>query len=446
MDFVPHTTDEQKEMLDSLGFNSLEDLFKEIPEAVRFKGNLEIPGPLSEYEVLKHLQQLGNKNATSDGYLYFLGGGAYDHYIPAVVEEILSRSEFYTAYTPYQPEISQGILQVIFEYQSMICELTGMDIANASMYDGATALAESALLACAVTKRSKVLVGLNVHPEYREVLKTYTKPRGIKVEEIAFNTGVVCENSLQNHLDDNTACLIIQNPNFFGLIENGASLGEQVHAKGGLFIVSVDPISLGLLKSPGEYGADLVIGEGQSLGNNLNFGGPYLGIFAGKEKLMRRMPGRIVGMTKDRRGRDGFVLTLQAREQHIRREKATSNICSNQALNALAATVYMALMGKGGLKRLGELCLQKANYAFDKTLRIQGLELPFNKPMFKEFVIGTSLKAEDLMQKFAAQKIIGGLPLGRFYPELDNAFLWTVTEKRSKPEIDTYFDTLRTYI
>lgn len=375
MRYVPHAEKDKKELLSSIGKPAINELFSDLPDKVVLKKLPPLPTPLSEPELLKELGNTSAKNKISS----FLGAGSYNHFIPSVVKYIISRSEFYTAYTPYQAEASQGILQAIYEYQTMICELTGMDVANASMYDGATAMAEAAMLACRFKRKKEIVVSAAVHPEYRTVLKTYANGADLKVIELPFDkkTGLTADYSVS----DKTACVIIQQPNYFGCIENIKKLDP-------LLIVSVDPISLGILKAPGDYGADIVVGEGQSLGNPRSFGGPGLGIFAAKKELMRMVPGRIVGKTTDIKGEPAFCLTLQTREQHIRRERATSNICSNEALAALAATVYLSIMGKQGLKRVAELCLQKANYLKKKL----GNKIVFSAPTFKEFVVKTDKK------------------------------------------------------
>lgn len=391
------------------------DLFADIPASVRLKKPLDLPPPLSEPELLEELKAQSDKNEETPP---LLGGGCYNHFVPSAVKHIVSRSEFYTAYTPYQAEASQGTLQTIYEYQTMICELTGMDVANASMYDGATALAEAAFMACRITGRKEIVVSAAVHPHYRQVLQTYCNAAGLKLVEVPFDlkTGLTAD-GLQ--LSAESACLILQQPNFFGNIENVAGLAEKVHAAGGLFIVSVDPISLGLLKPPGAYGADIVVGEGQALGNPQSFGGPGLGIFAAKKEFLRQMPGRIVGATTDVDGKRGYVLTMATREQHIRRERATSNICSNEALCALAACVYLSVMGKQGLRKIAELCLQKANYL--KRKLVDKVLWP-NTPSFKEFVIKTNKNL--------------GLDLGAHYSELKNSRLICITELTKKGLLD----------
>ena len=402
--YVPNTKKDQQELLKTIGKKSIDELFADIPEKVHFKGNIKLPKALSEPELLADLENLSKKNKSSEN---FLGGGSYNHFIPSVVKHIISRSEFYTAYTPYQAEISQGILQAIYEYQTMICELTGMDATNASMYDGATAMAEAALLACRATRRKEILVSKSVNPNYRAVLETYATGADLKVKtgDWQLATG-------------DTACYILQQPNFFGNIEEVSDLADKIHKNGSLFIVSADPISLGILKEPGDYGADIVVGEGQSLGNPQSFGGPGLGIFAVKQKYVRNIPGRVVGMTQDIEGKRAFCLTLQTREQHIRREKATSNICSNEALAALAATVYLSVMGKQGLRKVAELCLQKANYLKKKL----GDKVVFSSPSFKEFVVKTDKPV--------------GLDLAPFYPDLKGCRLICVTELVKKAALD----------
>ncbi len=434
MNFLPHTEADRQEMLKTIGVKSIEDLFSDVPSQVRLNRPLNIPGPLSEVELTKHLQDLSNRNSNLNDYVSFLGAGSYDHFIPSVINHMLLRSEFYTAYTPYQPEISQGTLMAIFEYQTLICELTGMETSNASMYDGASAVAEAALMACDSQRRKKVVISSTVHPEYREVLKTYAKGQSIEVVEAPFAKGITDLDKLAQLIDDGTAGVIIQHPNFFGALEKVQEISEMVHAKGALHIAVADPISLAILKAPAGYGADIVVGEGQSLGNTTSFGGPQLGFFATSGKLVRRMPGRIVGQTLDNRGQRAFVLTLQAREQHIRREKATSNICSNEALCALAATIYLSMLGKNGLAEVAKLCVQKANYLKDQ-LKSAGFTIPFETPFFKEFVVKTGKPVSEINNALLSDKIIGGLDLEKFYPELKNYMLLCVTEKRTESEM-----------
>ncbi|CCO08773.1 aminomethyl-transferring glycine dehydrogenase subunit GcvPA [Desulforamulus hydrothermalis] len=442
MKFIPHTAEELRQMLETLGIEGTDRLFEEIPPAIRLRRELQVAGGLSEPELARHMSDLALLNTGVDQFICFLGAGAYDHYVPSAVKHILARSEFYTAYTPYQPEISQGILQTIFEYQSMICLLTGMDVANASMYDGASALAEAALMACAVTRRSEVLVARAVHPAYRQVLRTYLNGPGIKVNEVPFQEGLTLADAAADMLNPKTAALLVQYPNFFGCVEELAKLAEAAHAAGALLVVCADPVALALLKSPGQCGADIVVGEGQPLGIPLSYGGPYLGFLACRDKYMRKMPGRLVGQTTDAEGRRAYVLTLQAREQHIRREKATSNICSNQALCALAATVYLSLVGRHGLRRVAELCLQKTAYARQLLSRLPGYRLPWASPVFKEFVIQTKIAPESINRELLKHKILGGLDLGRYYPELSGHMLFCVTEQRSRQEIHLLADRL----
>lgn len=434
--YVPNTQKQQAEMLSEMGMGSIEELLAVIPPEVRFQGELDLPKALSELELTAHLRALAAKNKNTEEYPCFLGAGAYDHYIPAVIGHLLSRQEFYTAYTPYQAEISQGTLQAIFEYQTMICELTGMDVANASMYDGPTAAAEAALMAVRSVGRPEILVSEALHPEYRQALKTYGRFAGFDLQKIGSDNGRLNLADLEAKISGKTAAVIVQNPNFFGVIESLAPLGELVKKHQAFFIVSADPLSLGILKPPGEAGADIVVGEGQALGTPLSFGGPYLGFFAAKKELMRQIPGRIVGETTDRMGRRGFVLALQTREQHIRREKATSNICSNQSLNALAATIYLTVMGKQGLREVAELCLQKARYAQERLVATGRFTPAFTAPFFKEFMVKSRSPVSEVNRHLLTEGIIGGYEVGRDYPEYKDGWLVAVTEKRTKEEID----------
>ena len=438
--YVPNTSKDKEEMLRAIGCKSVDDLFAKIDERVKLKGKLKLPKSMSEMEVTALIKEIGKKNANLEDYTSFLGGGAYEHFIPSVVKHITGRSEFYTAYTPYQAEASQGTLQTIYEYQSLICELTGMDVSNASMYDGASAVSEAAFMASRITGLKKIIVSETVHFHYRQVLKTYTTAAGLDLCELQSKDGIVDIDMLKGLIDDNTACVIIQNPNFFGCIEHVDTIERIVHSKKSLFIMCVDPVSLGILAPPGEYGADIVVGEGQSLGNNLAFGGPYLGIFACKKNFLRQLPGRIVGRTKDKNGKTGYVLTLQTREQHIRRARATSNICSNQALNALACTVYLSCMGKQGIPSVSNLCLQKAHYAQKQIESIDGYTLKFKQPFFKEFLIQCPRDPEKINKRLLEHKIIGGLAVSKFYSELKNCMLVCVTEMRTKEQIDRFVD------
>ena len=433
--YIPNTLEDEKFMLKSIGAESIEELFSDIPDDVKFNRNLNINSPMSELEVQKHMKVLSNKNKSTEDLVCFLGAGVYDHYVPSIIKHIVSRSEFYTAYTPYQPEISQGTLQAIFEYQSLICNLTGLDVANASMYDGATACAEAAFIAAESTRRKTIIISKTVHPEIRKVLHTYTRFRDLELIEIDSKDGVTDILKLKELVDNKTAGVIVQNPNFFGIIEDMTEVEKITHDNKALLIMNVDPISLAILKTPGEIGADIAVGEGQSLGNAMNFGGPYLGFLTATTKLMRKIPGRIVGQTEDVDGKRAFVLTLQAREQHIRREKATSNICSNQALNALTAAIYLTTMGKQGLKEVATQSMQKAHYAYNEIIKLEKYKAAFNKPFFKEFIIQCEEPVSGINDKLLQSNILGGYDVGKNYPAHKNALLLCVTEKRTKSEI-----------
>lgn len=442
--YLPMTVEDQRSMLDTIGVSSVKELFNDIPESVQFKGEYKIKPAKSETALMKELSQLAGKNADLKANSSFLGAGVYDHYMPVIVDHVLSRSEFYTAYTPYQPEISQGELQAIFEFQTMICELTGMDVANSSMYDGPTALAEAAMLSAGQTRRMKVLVSSAVHPEAKEVVKTYAKGQYIEVVEVPQNDGVTDLDALKVLMDDQIAAVIIQYPNFFGRIEPMKELEEIAHNHKSMFVVSSNPLALGALTPPGKFGADIVVGDAQPFGIPTAFGGPHCGYFAVTQKLMRKVPGRLVGQTIDEEGRRGFVLTLQAREQHIRRDKATSNICSNQALNALAASVAMTALGRKGVKEIALQNIQKAYYA-KRVLKEKGLEIVFDGPSFNEFVIKLSKPVKEVNKTLLQKGIIGGYDLGRDYPELANHMLVAVTELRTKEEIDIFAQELGDY-
>lgn len=434
--YIPNSLEDEKIMLRSVGADSIQELFSDIPDDVKLSRELNINPPMSELEVEKHIKYISNKNKNTEELICFLGAGAYDHYIPSIIKHIVSRSEFYTAYTPYQPEISQGTLQAIFEYQTLICKLTGLEASNASMYDGATACSEAAFMAADSTKRKTIIVSKTVHPEIRKVLTTYTKFKELELIEVDAKDGVTNALKLKELVNANTAGVIVQNPNFFGIIEDMVDIEKITHDNKSLLIMNVDPISLAILKTPGEIGADIAVGEGQSLGNTMNFGGPYLGFMATTTKLMRKIPGRIVGQTTDMDGKRAFVLTLQAREQHIRREKATSNICSNQALNALTAAIYLTTMGKQGLKEVAYQSMQKAHYAFNEINKLDEYKPVFNKPFFKEFVVQGQQSAKIINDKLLKSNIIGGYDIERDYPNHKNAMLLCVTEKRTKAEID----------
>jgi glycine dehydrogenase subunit 1 len=442
--YLPMTEQDQKEMLDTIGVSSVEELFEDIPEKVRFQGEYNIKKAKSETALMKELGDMAAKNADLRANSSFLGAGVYDHYMPVIVDHVLSRSEFYTAYTPYQPEISQGELQAIFEFQTMISELTGMDVANSSMYDGGTALAEAAMLSAGQTKRKKVLVSSTVHPESRDVLRSYAKGQYIEVVEIPHKDGVTDVEALKELMSDEIAAVIVQYPNFFGRIEELSQLESIVHEKKAMFVVSSNPLALGVLTPPGKLGADIVIGDAQPFGIPTAFGGPHCGYFAVTKKLMRKVPGRLVGQTVDEEGQRGFVLTLQAREQHIRRDKATSNICSNQALNALAASVAMTALGKNGVKEMAVQNIQKAHYA-KEALKQNGVEVAFEGPSFNEFVIKTNRPVKEVNSSLLQKGIIGGYDLGLVESDLNQHMLVAVTELRTKEEIDTFAKELGDY-
>jgi len=441
MDYIPNTDEDRARMLSALGLKSINELFEDIPFELKPK-SFDLPSGKSELEVSRHLQALADKNNTR--LTSFLGAGFYDHFIPPAIESIISRPEFYTSYTPYQAEISQGLLQSIYEYQSVICSLTGMEVANASLYDGGTALYEAAMMACRITKRKKLIVDRGVNPIYRKMLSSYTRNLNLEFVELSTSEeGLVDRERIKTKLDEDTACLILQNPNFFGALDNFSNLAEFAHNRGALIIISVYPISLGMAKSPGEMGADIAVGEGQSLGLSLSFGGPYLGLMATLKKFVRQMPGRIVGETVDRQNRRGFVLTLQTREQHIRREKATSNICSNESLCALSVLVYLSLVGKEGIRELANLCRDKAYYALECFSKIPGIKIRFSAPIFNEFVIELPKNPNMVIKELLKKGIIAGFPLGRYYPGMENCLLVTLTEKRTKEEIDLFVKNLR---
>ena len=435
--YIPNTDEEIKEMLDEIGVADIEGLFSHIPSDVRFRGELNLPAGMTEQELDRHMFKLSKTNVSVDDIVCFLGAGAYDHYIPQVVNALASRSEFYTAYTPYQAEISQGVLQAIFEFQTMVCELTGMDASNASMYDGSSSTAEACAIAFVnARKKNKILVSRGLHPETREVINTYLSGKDAVIEEIPLKDGETDYDSLLQMCDDGTAAVCIQSPNFLGIVEDMDRVSEIAKGKGAAFIVNTDLIALGILKTPGEAGADFVVGEAQGLGNPLAYGGPHLGFFATTEKYMRKMPGRIVGETTDDKGNKGFVLTLQAREQHIRREKATSNICSNHALNALAATIYMSTVGKEGIKDIALRCANNARYACNKLIETNRFKLAYEKPFFKEFLLTAKEDIPKLNNRLIEQGYLGGYDVSDDYPEIDNGWLVAVTEKRTKSEID----------
>ncbi len=428
-------------MLQAIGVADVAELFDVVPQDVRFP-QVELPQPLSEAELLRELRRMSQRNANAQTHTVFLGAGAYNHFVPSAVDALLRRAEYYTAYTPYQPELAQGTLQVIFEYQTLMCGLTGMDVANASHYDGATAMAEAAGMALNLTRNKRtILVAPTVHPQYRAVLRTYLQGLGVTIK--GDEDPAVSLDDVLAQIDDATAAVIVQTPDFLGQLHDLKPIADKIHAVGGLLIATVDPIALGLFQTPGAAGADIVVGEGQSLGIPLSYGGPYLGIFACKEQYVRRMPGRLAGATTDVDGQLGYVLTLQTREQHIRREKATSNICTNQGLMMLASTVYTCLMGKHGLRRVAELCYHRAHYADTEIGNIPGFELLTPAPFFKEFAIRTPKSVRELNQALAERGIIGGYDLKRDYPHLGDAMLIAVTEMNSKADIDALVAVLK---
>ncbi len=438
MRYIPNTDADCRQMLDAIGVRSVEDLFADIPAAVRLKRPLRIPPALSEADLARYMGGLAAKNADVGRYSSFLGAGSYNHFSPAIIGHLISRGEFLTAYTPYQPEISQGTLQTMYEYQTLICQLTGMEVSNASMYEGASATAEAILMAHRVTGRNDVVVARSVHPEYRQVTHTYAKQINLSFKEVPFTpAGTADLKQAKKLLSDKAACLVVQNPNFFGAVEDLTELAQSAHSVGALLVVAIpEPVSLGILKPPGECGADIVAGEGQALGVPMSYGGPYLGFFATQEKYIRQMPGRLVGATEDREGRTGYVLTLATREQHIRREKATSNICTSEALIATIATIYMETLGKNGLKEVALQNLRKAAYAKEKLAKVKGCDVRFSGPTFNEFVLQVKKKPADILRGLLKKQIIGGLDLGGFYPDLKDCLLVCVTEQNSREEID----------
>lgn len=444
MRYIPHTLQDIKEMLAASGLKDIEDLFKSVPATARLQNKLNLPAPLSEPELLRHMNDLGSRNIPVSRVLSFLGAGSYKHYTPAAVPAIAGRSEWVTPYTPYQPEISQGTLQAIFEYQTMICNLTGMEVVNASHYDGATSTAEAALMAINKTKRDKIIVSSALHPEYRGTIETILGPGKKEIIKAPFSeNGQINPNTLREITNKNTAGIIIQSPNFFGIIEDLEELSKVAADNGAMFIVTItDPTCLGILKGPGEFNADIVTAEGQAFGGGLNFGGPCLGIFATREKLVRAMPGRISGMTNDQDGKRGFVLTMSTREQHIRREKATSNICSNEALLATTAAIHLALLGKEGLREVANINLSNAEYLKSELSKLDGVSIPFNGPTYNEFVIRVDRDIEKLIKNLAGKGIFAGVPLECWYPELKNHLLVCTTECHVKEDLDCFIKSL----
>ncbi|MCK4353358.1 aminomethyl-transferring glycine dehydrogenase subunit GcvPA [candidate division WOR-3 bacterium] len=440
MPFIPNTDEDRKKMLERIGVKNFEELLSPVPKDLRLKKPLNLPSPLSELEVKKLMQTNSNKNLNTENYISFLGAGCYDHYIPSAVDAIILRPEFYTAYTPYQAEASQGTLQTIYEYQSMICELTNMEVTNASMYDGGSALAEACHMASSIMGREEILISEGVNPSYINCVETYLGKNRVKL--IPLKNGRTDINVLKDILNSNIACVVIQHPNFFGILEPVAKIESLAHSKNSLYIGVVLPISLGILKPPGDWGADIVVAEGQSLGIPQSLGGPGLGILSAKKEFIRQMPGRIIGKTQDTKGRTGFVMTLQTREQHIRREKATSNICTNEGLCAIAACVYLTIMGKQGIKEVSEQCYSKAHCLADRIKEISGFSLAYKAPFFNEFVVQTPIEAERVVQNLIKDQIFAGVPISRFYKNRKRELLIAVTEKRTRRELDYFVEKL----
>ncbi len=444
MSFVPNTEEEKARMLDRIGAKNFEELIDNIPSEIRFKGNLDLPKKLSEYEVVSLLKKYAGKNITADTHTCFMGGGAYDRFIPAIVGAVLESPEFKTAYTPYQAEVSQGTLQAMYEFQSMICALTGMDMANASMYDGGTALAEACMMASAYTKKKKILVAGTISPFYRKVMDTVTAGRGLEYKEFVAADGTCDLEALRAAIDDKTAAVVVQHPNAYGTLEEVIDIEKVAHSVKALYIVAVDPVSLGLLEAPALYNADVVVGEGQPLGIPMSFGGPYLGLFACKKDFVRFIPGRICGITEDDEHNRGFVLTLQTREQHIKREKAASNICSNEGLCMLAATVYMESMGREGIKEVAAQSFHRAHYCAAQISSIPGFKLASDKPFFCEFLVETPVPAKDIIAAGQKQGFLPGIDASTFTGKKEG-LLVAVTEKRSKEEIDAFVEFLKQF-
>ncbi len=444
MPYLYNTPEDQQAMLEAIGAESIDELFDPIPTELQLGRPLDLPPAMSEIELDRHLNTLAAKNRHAGQVVCFLGGGCYDHFVPAVVDAVASRSEFYTSYTPYQAEASQGNLQVMFEYQSMITRLTGMDVSNASLYDGASAVAEAALMAITATRRhGKIVIAGSVHPEYRSTIATYLENLDTELVTVEAPEGVIAPNQLAAAIDDTTAAVVLQQPNFFGCIEDAHRVAKIAKEAGTLLITAFDPISLGILARPGDYGTNIAVAEGHSLGTPMSYGGPFLGIMACDQSLVRRMPGRIAGRTVDRRGNPCYVLTMQTREQHIRREKATSNVCTNQGLFALRATIYLSQLGPQGLRETANLCLQKSRYTAQQLCANERFSLAFDAPTFKEFVVRDAENQVDRLLKSAeAEGFLAGVPLGQWYPELSDCFLVAVTEKRTKQEIDTLVQSL----
>ncbi len=445
MDYTQLTKSDVQAMLATIGVETVDELFAGVAEAHKLKERLNIPPGLAEMELLADLERLASKNVSTDQQISFLGGGIYDHFVPTIVDALAMQSEFLTAYTPYQAEASQGVLQAFYEFQTMVCQLTAMDIANSSLYEFASAAAEAALMACQITRRSRVVVSDATHPDLRRVLKTYLYETDHEVTVVQSANGATPIEAVRKAVDEHTSAVIVQHPTFFGTLEDMPAIADLAHGAGALLIASVDPISCGLLKRPGDYGADIVVAEGQSLGVPQSYGGPVLGLLACRQDYLRKIPGRLVGQTTDRDGRVGYCLTLQTREQHIRREKATSNICTNQGLLAMHATVYMAALGKSGIAQVAKRCFDNAHYTAERIAALPGFELAFDAPFFKEFVVRCKSKDVAVVLKACQQAgVLAGVPLGKWYPQLDDCFMVAVTEKRTKEEMDRLVGVLRT--
>ena len=443
MPYILNTPNQIKLMLKEIGASSFDELYTHLPDEIKIKGNLNIPQGLSEHALRRSLQALAKDITSIEELNSFLGAGLYDHYIPAALKHLLYRSEFYTSYTPYQAECSQGVLQAIYEYQSYICILTGMDVTNASMYDGATALAEAILMSLRINKRNKILVAKSIHPEYRETLNTYLSGLDFKQEVLSFDKdGLLDLDYLKGRIDGDISCLALQSPNFFGLIEDLEEISSLLKEKGIMVVLVTNPLSLAIFKEPAELGADIVCGDGQVLGGSLNFGGPTFGFLATKKEYLRQLPGRIVGRTTDVQGRPAYCLTLQTREQHIRREKATSNICSNESLNTIGAAIYLSLLGRDGFKNVALWSLNLAHYLYEQLKEIKGIRLPFSNRFFNEFVWQID-KAEKVSKKLMKKRILAGLLIGKFYPEMKNSILSACTEKKRPIDIDQFIASLK---
>lgn len=446
MRYIPNTPDDRSAMLRDIGVSSFEELLEQIPASLRLNRPLNIADGQSEWQVRRDLTHMSEKNLSAMGHACFMGAGSYDHYVPAAVNAIASRSEYVTAYTPYQPEVAQGTLQVIFEFQSMICELFGMPAANASMYDGGTALSEAIAMARAHTKRQRIVWTEAVHPSYRRVAETNNIALGMTFDVAPCPNGSQSNDAISMLLGEDVAALVVQYPNFYGIVDDLKQLVDRAHSHGTLVVFVTDPMAMGLLKSPGQMGADIVVGEGQCLGNYMSYGGPYLGLFAASNELVRLMPGRIVGITKDIDGRRGFVLTLQTREQHIRRDKATSNICTNQGLMATRATIYMSLIGPSGLREIGEACGRRAAYLMKKIAAIPGFSLPHKGPHFREFLVRVPGTAEEFFAFMAERNVLAGVPMSRIGANDDRGLLVALTETRTVEEMNHYIELAGQYV